>query len=191
MKKIFAVLMVLLLSAGFVFADEAADDYDDGFVYENNGKGDQYLKIGIMPFFPLNFGDQLKVGGGAEIGYYRFVSENIAMGGEITVTFNPTLAKNALTLIPITFNVMYQPVFGKIEVPLTLGVGTYFATAQNASYFPGLSLVGEAGVFYRFSEMWSFGAEGKFVCTPQWVKNSEYNKTGLFAGLTICARYHF
>ena len=37
------------------------DVYDDGIVekYEQNGPGDQYINIRLMPVFPLNFDGQL------------------------------------------------------------------------------------------------------------------------------------
>ncbi len=191
MKKIVALLCVLFLSCGFIFADESADEYDDGYVYETNGKGDQLLKIALMPVIPLNFGDKLKTGAAAELGFFRFISNNVALGGEVCASFNATIGKNALTMIPITFNVMYQPTFGNIEVPLSAGAGIGYETVQNVSYFPSLVVNAEAGAFYRFSEMWSFGGEGKFLWIPQWCKDSSDNRNKFFACAVICARYHF
>lgn len=191
MKKITLLLCILLLGSGFLFADEAADDYDDGYVYKANGTGDQYLKIALMPLIPLNFGNKLNVGGAAELGYYRFLTSNFALGGEVSASFNVTLGNNALTMIPITFGVLYQPTYGKFEFPVNVNAGIGYQTAQNASYFPSFALNAEAGVFYRFSEMWSFGGEGKFLWVPEWFKDSSLNKDGLFAAVLICARYHF
>lgn len=192
MKKILSVLAILLLSAGFLFAqEESADEYDDGYVYESNGTGDQLLKIGLLPLFPLNFGDQIGVGGAAELGYYRFLTKNLAVGGEVSVSFNITKGSNSLAMLPFSFGVMYQPSFGKIEIPLTAGVGFGFESAQNSAYFPSFVLNVDAGAFYRYSEMWSFGAEGKFLWIPQWFKDPSLNKNGLFAALVLCARYHF
>lgn len=194
MKKIVALLCVLMLSAGFAFADEAPDEYDDGYVYGSNGSGDQFLKIGLLSLSPLNFlPGKLSTGAAAELGYYRFISSNFAVGGEASASFNITVGKNALTMIPFTMGVLYQPTFGKIEIPLTLGVGVSYQTVQNASYFPGPVINTEAGVFYRFNEMWSFGGEGKFMVMPQWWKENDRieSKTKMFAGAVICARYHF
>lgn len=191
MKKFVALLCVLFLSCSFIFADESADEYDDGYVYETNGKGDQLLKIAIMPVIPLNFGDKLKTGIAAELGLYRFISNEVALGGEICASFSPTIGKNALTMIPITFGVLYQPTFGSIEVPISVGAGIGYETVQNVSYFPSLVVNAEAGVFYRFSEMWSLGGEGKIFWIPQWVNDSSLNRNKLFVGAVVCARYHF
>jgi len=191
MKKLIALLCVFFLFTGLVFADEAADEYDDGFTYESNGAGDQFIKIALFPIFPLNFGNQLHVGGGAELGYYKFLNKNFALGGEVSASFNATIGGNALTLVPFTFGVLYQPVIGKFEIPLNLSVGFAFETAQNASYFPGLALNAEAGLFYRISDIWSFGAEGKFLWLPQWFKDASLNKDGLFMSVLVCGRYHF
>ena len=191
MKKIIALLCVLLFTAGLVFADESGDEYDDGYVYEANGSGDHFLKIGLVPLCPLNFGNKLHVGGAFEIGYYQFITKSLALGGEVNASFNITLGSNALTMIPFTFGVMYQPTFGKFEIPFSVSAGFAYETAQNAPYFPGFALNAEAGVFYRLSEMWSFGGMGKFLWLPQWFANPEYTKNGFFAGAVVCARYHF
>ena len=53
----------LLLSVFAVAQDTPEDDMDEvqDFSYTMNGKGDQYIKIAIMPNFPLNFGDKLYI----------------------------------------------------------------------------------------------------------------------------------
>lgn len=194
MKKIAALLCVLMLSAGFAFADEAADEYDDGYVYDANGSGDQFLKISIFSNTPLNFKKgTLGTGAAAGLGYYRFLSKTVAVGGDVGAMFNITVGHNALTMIPFTMGVLVQPVAGKMEFPVTLGFGAAYQTVQNVSYFPGPVLNAEAGVFYRFNEMWSFGAQGKFMVMSQWWReNDKINSTTkMFAGGVLCARYHF
>lgn len=198
MKKLAVLFCVLFLSAGFAFAQDADayledeyDEYDDGYVYENNGNGDQFLKIGLMPLFPLSFDDKLYVGGAAELGYYRFLNKYLALGGELSASFNVTIGGNALTMVPITFGVLYQPSIGQFEFPINLSVGIAYATAQNSGYFPGFAMNFETGAFYRFGEMWSFGLLGKFMWLPQWFADPSKNADGLFAGAVLCARYHF
>ncbi len=194
MKKIAALLCVLMLSAGLVFADEAADEYDDGYVYDVNGSGDQFLKISLFSLSPLNFKTgTLNTGAGAEIGYYRFLTKSVAVGGDVSASFNITVGKNALTMIPFTMGILWQPTFGKFEFPVSCGIGVAYQTVQNASYFPGPVLNTEAGAFFRFNEMWSFGGEGKLMVMPEWWKkdNEIVSTTKVFAGGIICARYHF
>ena len=58
MKRFISILSVILLLSAAVFADDYYDDdeeYDDGYVYEQNGAGDQFLKIDLAANFPLNF----------------------------------------------------------------------------------------------------------------------------------------
>lgn len=194
MKKIFALLCILFLSAGMCFADdyvEEADDYDDGYVYDSNGAGDQFLKIGLMPLFPLNFNGKLHIGGAAELGYYKFLNKYIALGGEASASFNVTIGKNALTMVPFTFGVLVQPSAGSFEFPISVGAGFGYTSCANEAYFPGLVVNAEAGAFYRFSEIWSFGLSGKFTWVPQWFIDSSKNANGLFAGAVVYARYHF
>lgn len=190
MKKILSILLLLFAASSFVFAEEA-DEYDDGYVYEANGSGDQYLLIGLMPFIPLNFGDKVFTGGAAELGYYRFLSKNFAVGGELNATFNMTLGGNSLTTVPITFGCIFQPVIGRFEIPLSLSAGIAYETAQNSSYFPGLAVKGGVSCFYRVTEMWSFGVDCKALWLPQWFSKKEYNDNAFFLAPAVCARYHF
>lgn len=192
MKKLLALFCILVCAAGMVFADDydSDDEYDDIYIYESNGSGDQMVKIGVMPWFALNFGDKIYPGASAELGYYRFLNKWLAVGGELTITFNMTIGNNALTTVPVTLGVMGQPSFGKFEFPVTLSAGIAYETAQNSSYFPGFVFKAEGGVCYRFSEMWSFGAMCTFMWQPQWFTDSKYNDNAFYMAPSLCARYH-
>ena len=94
MKRFISILSVILLFSAAVFADEYFDDdeeYDDGYVYEQNGTGDQFLKIDLGANFPLNFGSQLYVGGLVSIGYYKFLDQYFALGGDVLVAMRKDL----------------------------------------------------------------------------------------------------
>ena len=185
----------LLLSVFAVAQDTPEDDMDEvqDFSYSMNGKGDQYIKIAIMPNFPLNFGDKLYVGGAAELGYYRFLNSWLALGGELSVGYNPTLGSNSLTFVPITFGVSFQPAVWKFEFPITLSTGFAFETCQNRKYFPGFVAKAEAGAFFRMTEGWSFGLGSDFLYLPQWYTTDERASSdyGLFLTAFVAARYHF
>mgnify|MGYP002673312980 FL=1 len=161
--------------------------------YSRNGKGDQFLKIGIMGNFPLNFGDQLTVGGSAQLGYYRFMNSWLALGGELMAGYNPTIGSNVFTFVPITFGVMFQPSAGRFEFPHTLSVGFAFETCANKKYFPGFSAKAETGAFFRITEGWSVGLNAEFLYLPEWyttTKNAD-SDYGIFMEAGISARYHF
>lgn len=185
----------LLFSAPVLAQDVPDDDTDEiqDFSYTVNGKGDQYIKIAIMPNFPLNFDGQLYVGGAAEIGYFRFLNSWLALGGELSVGYNPTLGSNSLTFVPITFGVSFQPSVWKLEFPITLSAGVAFETCQNRKYFPGFVAKAEAGAFFRMNESWSFGLGSNFLYLPQWYTTDERagSDYGLFLTAFLSARYHF
>lgn len=192
MKRFISVLAILCLCTTLIFAeDDEGDFYDDGYIYEQNGAGDRFLKINMMANFPLNFGKQLYIGGGIDAGYYQFLSPYFALGGEILVGYNVTIGNKPLILAPITFGVMYQPTLGKFEFPLTLGIGLATTSCQGETYFPGFTAKVDAGAFFRINEMWSLGAYGTFFWLPQWYKDPQYNDNGLFATVGLGARYHF
>ena len=142
MKRIIAVLSILLAFYMPVFAQTEESEPDNGNVqteeenieqnedsddenivrkendYKVNGRGDQFIKIGLMPNFPMNFGDKLYVGGAAQLGYYHFFTSWFAIGGELMAGYNPTLGSNVLTFVPVTTGVMFQPSFRRFEFPV-------------------------------------------------------------------------
>ena len=161
--------------------------------YARNGHGDQFLKIGIMGNFPLNFGEQLTVGGSAQLGYYRFLNGWLALGGELMAGYNPTIGSNVFTFVPITFGAMVQPCAGRFEFPVTLSVGFAFETCANKKYFPGFAAKAESGAFFRITEGWSVGLNAEFLYLPEWytsTKNAD-SDYGIFMETGVSARYHF
>ena len=90
MKRFISILISLILCTTFVFSQETDDEdiYDDGYVYEQNGAGDQFLKIDMGANFPLNFDSTLYIGANATIGYYYFLSNNFAVGGDAILGYN-------------------------------------------------------------------------------------------------------
>lgn len=200
MKKLISILVLFAIATTAIFAQSedntipSEDPIEENFVYKMNGKGDQYIKIGIMPNFPLNFGDKLYVGGAAYLGYYRYLNSWLALGGELMAGYNPTIQSNIFTFVPITFGVSFLPTVWKFEFPVTLSLGAAFETSANKKYFPGLVTKAEAGVFYRLSESWSFGLGSDFLYMPQWATSKDKKKNydyGLFLTAFITARYHF
>lgn len=191
MKKIISIIAIICLCTTFVFADEEGDEYDDGYVYEQNGEGDQFLNINLAANFPLNFDGQVYTGFGAGLGYFRFMNKNLAVGGDIFIGYNITIGQKALIVVPITFGALYQPYIEKFEFPLSLSIGFATSSCQGMTYFPSLSVKASAGAFYRLNESWSAGVTSYFYWIPQWFKDSSKNDNGLFATAGLTARYHF
>ncbi len=195
MKKIIILAAALLFSAAALTAqDNSTPDAEDAYTYDSYGRGDQFLKISLQPVIPLNFGQNLIFGGGAELSYYRFLTPQLALGGEISAIFNATIGGNVLTTIPLTFGATYQFLWDRFEFPLNLGVGICYTSCQNNSYFPGLVVRSGAGAFFRASESWSFGLTVAYMWQPEWTKDDDGNTVydqGHFLMPTISARYHF
>lgn len=191
MKRILSILLTLCLCSMAVFADEQGDEYDDGYVYQQNGAGDRFLKIELDGLFPLNFGDSLKPGFGVNLGYYKFFSDKFAVGGEVMVTNSFSIGNKALFMIPLTGGIIFQPSAGKFEFPLLLNVGLATETWASMSYWPALTFKASAGVYYRFSESWSFGASTSFMSITELFAKNQKQQTGMFVTGALNARYHF
>lgn len=189
-----------------IFAQES-DEYNDDYVSENdegdyydteedirltqNGAGDQFISIKLMPLFPLNFGEQLYIGGALSLGYHRFLNEFFAVGADVMFGYNTTIGSNIFTIIPFSVGITYQPYIKKFEFPITLSIGAVIENYVQYNYFPGLMLKAEAGVYYRINENWSAGIESQFIWLPQWYADSSKNDQYIGVTATLAARYHF
>lgn len=200
MKKFIAICCTVFLFSTAVFSQEKDED-DDRFAveYRMNEPGDQFINIGLMVTFPLNFGGdfplyregQLSTGGAGTIGYHRFLTSWFAVGLDVSFGYNPTIGENMFTYVPFVFCFTVQPTIKKFEFPITMGIGAAVESYLNRTYFPGLTLKPEAGIFYRVTPSWSFGIKGNFMYLPQWYEDSENNDHGNFSSVVIAARYHF
>lgn len=195
MKKITTLLFCFLLAIPCLWAQE--EDFDDTetiYTYETNGKGDHLLKVALQLNFPLNFEKKLKIGGAAELGYYSFITSNIAIGGELSVSVNSTIGSNVLTIIPLTFGAMFQPYFDRFEFPMGVNIGMCYASSGSDNYLPGFIAKANAGAFFRTSEAWSFGIITSYTWMPEWTLSDErkikYDSLHLL-GASVTARYHF
>ncbi len=192
MKRLLSIIsMLVILCSACIYADEQGDEYDDGYVYTQNGKGDRMFKFGLDGFAPLNFNNKLYFGGAVNLGFYQFLNTWLAIGGETTLSYNASIGNKVLITAPITFGVIAQPTAGKMEFPLGAGIGIGYETWQSMQYFPSLVARANAGAFYRINEAFSVGSEATFFWIPQWVADSKQNYNGLFLSFSISARYHF
>lgn len=181
-----------------ISAMDSEDEYTDGDYYEDeeirltqNGAGDQFIALKLMPLIPLNFDKQLSVGGALSLGYHRFLTQFIAVGADVMFAYNTTIGSNLFTVIPLTVGITFQPYIWRFEFPITLNVGAALENYLQYNYFPGLILKGEAGCFYRMNENWSFGLECQLMYLPQWYSDSSKNDYYLGITATVGARYHF
>ena len=174
--------------------EDAPDIYDEDadYVYLQNAPGDQYINIRVMPGFPLNFGDKMKIGGEINVSYNRFLTSWLAVGAELAFGYNPTIGSNIFTYIPLSVGVTFLPAIKKFEFPITLNVGMAVENYLSNTYFPGLVLRAGAGAYYRINESWSAGLEGFFAYMPQWYfKHPEKNDYLNIAYVLAGVKYHF
>lgn len=176
--------------------DDDEDIYDDGsdFVYQQNGPGDQYLNIRIMPNFPLNFDKKIKIGGQITVGYGRFITSWLAVGAEVAFGYNPTIGSNMFTYIPMTVGATFLPAIKKFEIPITVNVGMAIENYLSNTFFPAFILRGGAGLYYRINESWSAGIEGFFTYMPQWYSDKDKRKYNDFMNIVSISagmKYHF
>mgnify|MGYP003292648019 CR=1 FL=1 len=203
MKRFLSIFLILTIFSGLVFADayDEGDEYDDGYVYETNGAGDQFFKFGIGTIIPVNFGGAVKqdgtyangklyTGGNINLGYYRFLNNWLAVGGEALITYNLSVGNKILVMLPVTFGAMAMPTVGNFEFPCFLTAGVSYETWQNNHNFPSPAVNASAGVFYRFTESFSLGATATMLYTLQFVKGKN-PENGLFTTANIALRYHF
>ena len=203
MKRFISIVSAILLLSTAVFAADSndGDEYDDGYVYEQNGAGDQFIKIDLGANFPLNFDSQLYVGGLVSISYYKFLTQYIAVGGDVLISYNLSIGKKPLFEVPFTLGVLYQPYIGKFEFPLMLDIGIATISCQSMTYFPAFTAKFSAGAFYRFNESWSFGIDSTTYWIPMFFSigvaqdNNKYRghefDQGVFTSACLSVRYHF
>lgn len=173
--------------------DEDEKDEVQPGKYQTNAAGDQFIRIGLMPNFPINFDDKMYVGAAAQIGYYRFLTSWLALGAELMVGYNPTKGNNSFAFIPLTVGVIFQPYIWRFEFPFTVSVGLAFETCENKKYFPGFASKTEFDVYYRINDSWSVGLGYEAWYLPQWnptTKGAD-NDYGIFMSVLAAARYHF
>ena len=197
MKRFFFLLLFISTLAVPLMAQDYSDEYEDEdtydevYVYDSNGAGDRFLKISVGALFPLNFKQQLNVGGELSIGFYQFISKTLALGGEFTPTYSQTIGDKVLVMFPITFGIMYQPYISKFEFPMFAEIGIANQTWQNMEIFPTFVSRLSAGAYYRITDSVSIGVSTDFLWIPQWFKDTSKNFNGLFETAAINLRYHF
>ena len=169
-------------------------------IYNSNVQaGDQYIRISLGAAAPLSFGNpftdgKMHIGGVGTLGYHRFITDNIAIGGDASFGSCSTIGGNIFNFVPIIGTFTYQFSLKNFEFPLTLGLGFAWETYSGKTYWPGLVVKPQAGVHYRITSSWSLGGDFSYLWMPQFNKlydDSKENKYGQFFTLELVARYYF
>ncbi len=196
-------ILFLFLGACALFglgAQEAQEPSQPSATYDYQPirKGDQTIRINLgtgLSLFNATSDEietetNMKAGGSGNIGFTRFVTNRVFLGGEIAFAFNPTIGGNLYFYLPLTFLAGYELVFDRIHVPLSVAMGGVFQTYSTTNYF-GPILRPELGVYWQYSPAWSFGAQSGWNIIPQWYADGWNNRTGNILTLSAGFRYHF
>lgn len=195
MKRIFTLLLFFCVGFSILTAQDLQTETPteqqepEEFVYKMNQKGDWFVRLGgsvNIPIVPEN----LRIGMDLNLGFYTFLTENFAVGGDINGTYALTIGDNIYFAVPIMARAMYQFSVKNFEIPVSLGTGVAIQTYLERYYF-GLIINPEVGVYYRFMAGWSAGIHCGVNILPQWYENKEYNRTGYIMDTGVSVRYHF
>lgn len=178
--------------------DEYPTDSGDDYGFEPIRKGDQYIRVGVGIEVPLfNIGPDgfetetnMRLGGTGIIGYSRFITSRISLGGELAFAFNSTLGENMFLALPLTLKGTYEFVYKDFRFPVSVAVGGALHNYRGRHFF-GPILKPEAGCYYQYSPEWSFGITTAVNVLPQWYDNSADNRVGNLLDVTMNLRYHF
>ncbi len=186
MKRIvLTLLVVLLLCAAPAFARSS---------YYIVGDTIFSIRAGVtFPTFISFFHQQntllfedtkLKLGGDASLAYQGFVTEHLAIGGQIQYAFNYSIEDMILTTVPLTFKMTYIPVqTGSFDLAMSLNIGGAFIRYNKGKYFAPYAAATINPSFY-FSDNWGLGMESGLMVTAElYTKNNQKHDQSAFAAL--------
>ncbi|PIE97379.1 MAG: hypothetical protein CR988_08100 [Treponema sp.] len=216
MKRCFFVFFFLIVVFSVVMAEESSEkevadnteqpaegDEEDGktlqvYEYKPIRKGDKYIRGGVGLGIPLfntsrqKFAINTKMYPGAKLmlGIHFYLTNSFSLGADMSFEFYPTIAKNLYFALPISLTMAYTPTYKKWRFPMGCGVGFAFQSYNTLKYY-GMYLKPFFSFFYQYSPEWSFGGEFNWAITPEWRKNTEYNRIHNNFGIAFAVRYHF
>lgn len=161
-------------------------------------KGDKYVKLGIGLGIPLfntsrgKFAIKTKMYPGPKIfaGMHFYLTNSFSLGGDISFEFYPTIAKNLYFALPISLTFGYTPTYKRWRFPMGMSIGGCFQSYLGRKYF-GMYFKPFFSFYYQYSPEWSFGGELNWAITPEWRKETKYNRVHNNLGISFAARYHF
>jgi hypothetical protein len=132
----------------------------------------------------------IKYGLGLTVSYLTFVTNKLALGGEVSPFFNSTLTGRMLYTVPLTFECVYM--LGKAPYYFPVGIGAGVALSDINEYFHVDPIIKpRVGFYYQFTTALLLGIEAQYQFIPQiYYENSDYNRIGNFLTIQISAVYH-
>lgn len=193
------ILVVLfLLPLSRVSAQEAVEDFEPTY-----GLGDQMLSLNMGLFIPLFFAGgpdgikdaNLSLGGTGHLLWSAFLSNELALGGELGGMFAFTPNRNTLFMIPLAARLTYFLRAYPFEFPLSLAAGMNFSRFGESFKIDPILIPG-VGFYWNMNTEWAFGFDARYWWVPQIytgqseVPSSE-NRFGNFLATTLSVMYRF
>ena len=185
MKRAILIILILVILAGVPLFARSTYYF----------KGDQVFSIRAGVNFPGFFGfyfkpernttdTHLKMGGYASIAYQGYVSETLALGGELSYAFNYSKSDMLLTTVPITAKLTWVPIqTGKFDVAMSLNIGGAFLRYNEGRFFSPYVSLSLCPSFF-INENWGIGVEGQLMLTTEfYTEKSGKKEASAFAGL--------
>jgi hypothetical protein len=202
---IIVIILLILVPAGLLTAQDGtepdgdSEDIDDTPTF-SYGLGDQMFSIKAGLFIPLFFfggggavSTNLSLGGMGSLEWGAFLTEHLALGGELAGSFSFSPLGRTLAIIPLTAKLSYFFFKYPFEIPLHIGVGVNFTTLDDKLYV-GLIIKPGATFYWNFISSWALGLNLAYWFVPQWYTKPELvsqNRYGNFLEISISALYHF
>ena len=182
MKKKVAILALSLFLPSMAFA--ATDTYRTGSMIFHFAAGTS------MPGFIHFFGDaggldsdhwlwgeddhatKLNWGGNFSLGFERFTSSTLSLGGELGYDFNYCVNDDLFTAVPLQFKLTWYPVQGTVDLQVSLGIGTVYERFGEDKSMLNLSLSLDVGMNFYIWEHWGVGIHSGLWLIPEFNYNS-------------------
>ncbi len=125
-----------------------------------------------------------KVGGIASISYQGYLTERLALGGELGYQFINSLTPELFTAVPITAKLTYVPVqTGLFDLALSANLGMTFIKYDEGKYLAPYASLTIQPSFY-VTESWGIGIEAGITTTAElYTKNSGKSDSSALFGM--------
>ena len=125
-----------------------------------------------------------KVGGIASISYQGYLTERLALGGELGYQFINSLTPELFTAVPITAKLTYVPVqTGLFDLALSANLGMTFIKYDESKYLAPYASLTIQPSFY-VTESWGIGIEAGITTTAElYTKNSGKSDSSALFGM--------
>lgn len=181
MKKCTTIVIVLLVLA-VLPAFCAAGYYETGdqvFSFRAGVDFPAFLSFLNDPSRNQSFSDihMQRVGVIASISYQGYLTQNLALGGELGYQFINSLTPSLYTAVPITAKLTYVPVqTGLFDLALSANLGMAFIKYDDGKYLAPYASITLQPSFY-ITESWGIGIESGIMATAElYTKNATYDK---------------